>query len=344
MGKANKILLPILSSWLDLDGDDSDVVMSSRVRIARNLEAVNFPIAGEDELLPERVKGILDADYMLMKMSDLSLLERALLVEKHLISPYLMNKSKFGAVLINEAENSSVMINEEDHLRIQCMEPGLRLFDALERAMHIESEIENEVPFAFNPELGFLTSCVTNVGTGLRASVMVHLPGLVLTKRFNKMAEAIRSVGFVVRGIYGEGSHSLGHIFQISNQVTLGKTEEEIVMDLTQMMEQVIMQERVCRTHLKQKFHITLEDRVFRSFGLLKHARILTMLESLNAISDLHLGMELGVFEHITRQKINELILFSKPAFLRRAAGQDMLELEEKVIRASVIRDILQDV
>ncbi|MBC1406157.1 ATP--guanido phosphotransferase, partial [Listeria welshimeri] len=126
MGKANKILLPILSSWLDLDGDDSDVVMSSRVRIARNLEAVKFPIAGEDELLPERIKGILDADYMLMKMSDLSLLEQALLVEKHLISPYLMNKSKFGAVLINEAENSSVMINEEDHLRIQCMEPGLR--------------------------------------------------------------------------------------------------------------------------------------------------------------------------------------------------------------------------
>ncbi|WP_088811020.1 MULTISPECIES: protein arginine kinase [Listeria] len=344
MGKANKILLPVLSSWLDLDGDDSDVVMSSRIRIARNLAEEKFPAAFESEALISQVAGVLDDDYALFKMADLSLLERALLVEKHLISPYLMNKSKLGAVFINEAENTSVMINEEDHLRIQCMEPGLRLFDALERAMRIESEVEDVVPFAFNPELGFLTSCVTNVGTGLRASVMVHLPGLVLTKRFGKMAEAIRSVGFVVRGIYGEGSGSLGHIFQISNQVTLGKTEEEIVMDLTQMMEQVIMQERVSRTHLKQKFHITLEDRIFRSFGLLKNARMLTMLESASAISDLHLGMELGIFEHITRQKINELILFSQPAFLRRAAGQDMLELEEKVIRASVIRDILQDV
>ncbi len=344
MGKANKLFLPVLSSWLDLDGDDSDVVISSRIRIARNLAEEKFPAAFESEALIGQVVDVLDDSYMLLKMVDLSLLERALLVEKHLISPYLMNKSKLGAVLINEAENTSVMINEEDHLRIQCMEPGLRLFDALERAMEIESKVENVVPFAFNPELGFLTSCVTNVGTGLRASVMVHLPGLVLTKRFLKMAEAIRSVGFVVRGIYGENSGSLGHIFQISNQVTLGKTEEEIVMDLTQMMEQVIMQERVSRTHLKQKFHITLEDRIFRSFGLLKNARILTMLESSSAISDLHLGMELGIFEHITRQKINELILFSKPAFLRRAAGQDMLELEEKVIRASVIRDILQDV
>lgn len=197
--------------------------------------------------------------------------------------------------------------------------------------------------YAFDKEFGYLTSCVTNIGTGMRASVMVHLPGLVTTKRIKSVIEAIRSLGFVVRGIYGEGSMPASNIFQVSNQVTLGKTEAEIVEDLTQVMEQIIMQERVARTTLKQKFHIALEDRVFRSYGLLMNCRIISMKEAADAISDIRLGVELGFFEHISRQKMNELVLFSQPAFLRREAGRDMDELEEKVIRAKVIREILGD-
>ncbi|EUJ26579.1 ATP:guanido phosphotransferase [Listeria floridensis FSL S10-1187] len=344
MTKQNHLFLPVLSSWLSKDGDDSDVVISSRVRVARNFDQEEFPFYRQSSKVVERLRELLDDSFLLVQMQDLSILDRALLVEKHLISPYLMNESEHGAVFVNPSENISIMANEEDHLRIQCLEPGLRLFDALDKALMLERSIEEKQPFAFHEVYGYLTSCVTNVGTGLRASVMVHLPGLVATKRLRKVVEAIRSIGFTVRGIYGEGSRALSNVFQISNQVTLGKTEEEIVSDLTQIMEQIIMQERVSRTNLKQKLHIALEDRVYRAYGMLKNSRVISVQESSQAISDLHLGIELGYFEHISRQKINELLIFSQPAFLRKARGQDMNELEEKVIRASVIRDILEEV
>ncbi|EUJ16830.1 ATP:guanido phosphotransferase [Listeria aquatica FSL S10-1188] len=344
MMEQNRVLAPVLSSWLSKDGDDADVVLSSRVRIARNFEDELFPFYEQRDAVVERVRRVVDNSFLLFKMEELGILDRALLVEKHLISPYLMNESEHGAVFISPTENLSIMTNEEDHLRVQCLEPGLGLFVALENALRMTEQIEQAHPFAFHKEFGYLTSCITNLGTGLRASVMVHLPGLVATKRLKKVVDALRSIGFVIRGIYGEGSRSESNIFQISNQITLGKTEEEIVSDLTQIMEQVIMQERVSRTNLKQKFHISLEDRVYRAYGVLKNSRVISMRESGEAISDLRLGIELGYFEHISRQKINELLIFSQPAFLRKARGQDMNELEEKVIRASVIRDILEEV
>lgn len=334
---------PRLSSWLENEGDDDDVVLSSRIRLARNLKGELFPIYEQKEEIVNSIANIFDDNFTLFKMNVISKLEKALLVEKHLISPYLMKKSQHGAVFLNEEENVSIMLNEEDHLRIQCMTPGLRLFDALEAALQIDNYVEQKLTYAFDKQFGYLTSCVTNIGTGMRASVMVHLPGLVTTKRIKNVIEAIRSLGFVVRGIYGEGSMPASNIFQVSNQVTLGKTEIEIVEDLTQVMEQIIMQERVARTTLKQKFHIALEDRVFRSYGLLRNCRIISIREAADAISDIRLGVELGFFEHISRQKMNELILFSQPAFLRREAGRDMDELEEKVIRAKVIREILGD-
>ncbi|WP_240422340.1 protein arginine kinase [Listeria costaricensis] len=341
MTEKQMILSQRLSSWLAEDGDDCDVVISSRVRLARNIAGQPFPVYAQNAEIIERVSRVFPSGFLRMDMQDLTGLERALLVEKHLISPYLMSKSLQGAVLINEAEDVSIMINEEDHLRIQAMAAGLNLFKVLEGALEMDRKIEQEIPLAFDQQLGYLTSCMTNIGTGLRASVMVHLPGLVQTKRIRKMIEAIRSVGFVVRGMYGEGSRPASDIFQISNQLTLGKTEEEIVEDLTQVIEQLIMQERVARTSLKQKFHILLEDRLFRAYGLLKNSRVISAGESADAISDLRLGIELGYFEHIPREKMNELVLFSQPAFLRMAAEKDMSELEEKVIRASVIRTIL---
>ncbi len=244
---------PRLSSWLENAGDDDDVVLSSRIRLARNLKDEQFPVYEQKEEIVDNIAEVFDDNFTLIKMNQISLLQKALLVEKHLISPYMMNKSEYGAVLLNEEENVSIMLNEEDHLRIQCMTPGLRLFDALEAALQIDGYVEEKLSYAFDKEFGYLTSCVTNIGTGMRASVMVHLPGLVTTKRIKSVIEAIRSLGFVVRGIYGEGSMPASNIFQVSNQVTLGKTETEIVEDLTQVMEQIIMQERVARTTIKQK-------------------------------------------------------------------------------------------
>lgn len=331
---------PVLSSWLKLDGPESDVVISSRVRLARNFKDWNFSGAGLELL--ERVREVFgDEEFPLLEMGDLSLLQRGMLVERHLISPEMMRRHEFGAVMISQDEKASVMFNEEDHIRIQCMAPGLQLEQVLDAAFKLDDAFEGKMPYAFDKRLGYLTTCVTNVGTGLRASVMVHLPGLVATKQLQKTIEAIRRYGFVVRGMYGEGSRPASNIFQISNQVTLGKTELEIVQDLSDVMEQVIMQERVCRTKLKQKFHIVMEDRIFRAYGMLKYSRILAQKEAADAISDLRLGVQMGYVEHIPSQKVNELILFSQPAFLRKFAQRDMNELEEKVIRAAAIREIL---
>lgn len=333
---------PRLNTWLEARGEESDVVLSSRVRIARNLPNKVFPVYLQKEQTIDSVFGSLDESFQLLKLNDMQMLEKALLVEKHFISPYLMSKSEHGAVAINEKQNLSIMINEEDHIRIQSMVSGLNLEEALEKALQVENAMEAKLGFAYDEQFGYLTSCVTNVGTGLRASAMAHLPGLVTTKQIKKMIEAIRHLGFVVRGMYGEGSLPSSNIFQISNQVTLGKTELEIIEDLTEIVMQVIMQERVARTMLKQKYHIALEDRIFRAYGLLENCRMITEAESSDAISDLRLGVELGYLEHITREKVNELVIFSQPAFLRQAAGHDLNDFEEKVIRARVIRDLLE--
>ncbi|MBC1566560.1 protein arginine kinase [Listeria booriae] len=340
MGSEN-LFKPVLSSWLEQDGPQSDVVISSRVRLARNFKDWNFSGAGVELFARVREEFGTRDGFSFLAMGDLSVLERGMLVERHLISPEMMRRQDFGAVMVSDDERASVMFNEEDHIRIQCMAPGLQLEQVLNEAFVLDDELEINMPYAFDERLGYLTTCVTNVGTGLRASVMVHLPGLVATKQLQKTVEAIRRYGFVVRGMYGEGSRPASNIFQISNQVTLGKTELEIVQDLSDVMEQVIMQERVCRTKLKQTFHIAMEDRIFRAYGVLKHSRILAQKEAADAISDLRLGIQMGYVEHIPSQKVNELILFSQPAFLRRFAQRDMNELEEKVIRAAAIREIL---
>lgn len=330
-----------LSSWLAGQGNESDVVLSSRIRIARNLPNKVFPVHLQKNKTIDQVFESLNDNFQLFKMNELKVLDKALLMEKHFISPYLMRKSEYGAVAINNQQNLSIMINEEDHIRIQSMASGLDLQTALNEALQVEKDMEEKLEFAYDEQFGYLTSCITNVGTGLRASAMVHLPGLVMTKQVKKMLEAIRDLGFVVRGIYGEGSLPSSNIFQISNQITLGKTEVEIVEDLTEIVMQVIMQERIARTMLKQKYHIALEDRIFRAYGLLENCRMITEDESSDAISDLRLGIELGYLEHITRQKVNELVIFTQPAFLEKVAGHNLNQLEEKVIRARVIRNLL---
>lgn len=256
-----------VTSWMNEDGPDSDIVLSSRIRLARNLKHYQFPTmfnnTEAEEIINKLEKNFNNKltgfePFEILKMDELHSLHKRVLVEKHLISPNLADESANGAAILTENEDVSIMINEEDHIRIQCLYPGLQLKEALKRANILDDYIEGKVDYAFDESYGYLTSCPTNVGTGLRASVMVHLPGLMLTRQMNRIIPAVNQLGLVVRGIYGEGSEALGNIFQLSNQTTLGKSEEEIVDDLTSVVHQMITQERSAREALSKTSTIQL--------------------------------------------------------------------------------------
>jgi protein arginine kinase len=338
-----------VSSWMNEEGPDSDIVLSSRVRLARNFKDFSFPTVFSQEeavgiinVIKDRIKDAVIPEIgklEFLQMENLQSLEKQVLVEKHLISPHLAEDSPYGACLLSENEEVSIMVNEEDHLRIQCLFSGLQLNAALRRANFIDDYIEERIDYAYDEERGYLTSCPTNVGTGLRASVMMHLPGLVLTNQMNHLVPAINQLGLVVRGIYGEGSEALGNIFQISNQITLGKSETDIVEDLTSVVQQIIAQERSAREALVQTSNIQLEDRVYRSYGILQHARVIETKEAARCLSDVRLGIDLGYIKNISKSILNELMILTQPGFLQTYAGGPLRPHERDVRRAAFIRE-----
>ncbi|WP_096156020.1 MULTISPECIES: protein arginine kinase [Bacillus] len=345
-----KFLNLALSSWMNDEGPASDIVLSSRVRLARNLEDINYPTVASNEeskgivelLTKEMVESALFKELELVTISDLKPVEKRVLVEKHLISPHLAEDSPYGACLLSQDESISIMLNEEDHIRIQCLFPGLQLEEALIVAQELDDAIEEKVDYAFDEKYGYLTSCPTNVGTGLRASVMMHLPALVLTQQMNRIVPAINQLGLVVRGIYGEGSEALGNIFQISNQITLGKSEEDIVEDLLSVVNQLITQERSAREALLKTSHIQLEDRVFRSYGVLVNSRIIETKEAAKCLSDVRLGIDLGLIKQVSKTILNELMIVTQPGFLQQYAGGPLRPNERDIRRATLIRERLQ--
>ncbi|MCH1626130.1 protein arginine kinase [Fredinandcohnia quinoae] len=340
-----------LSPWMNQDGPDSDIVLSSRIRLARNFKHIPFSTVCtneeaqvivdlfENEFAGKSVPSI--GEFELLKMYELQPIEKRVLVEKHLISPHLAEDSAFGACLLSENEEVSIMINEEDHIRIQCLFPGFQLSEALHEANNLDDWIEEHVDYAFSETRGYLTSCPTNVGTGLRASVMMHLPALILTHQMSRIIPAINQLGLVVRGIYGEGSEAQGNIFQISNQITLGKTEEDIVEDLKSVVTQLISQERSAREALLKTSNIQLEDRVFRSYGVLANSRIIESKEASRCLSDVRLGIDLGYIENISRNILHELMILTQPGFLQSYAGGALRPNERDIRRASLIRERL---
>ncbi|WP_110925975.1 protein arginine kinase [Bacillus massiliglaciei] len=348
-----KFMENALSSWLSTDGPANDIVLSSRVRLARNLNNFSFPtIFSEEEgkavieLVRQRIKQEPNKEIgrlEMLEMNQLNPLEKRVLVEKHLISPQLADDSASGACLLSENEVVSIMVNEEDHLRIQCLMSGLQLREALQMANQLDDWIEEEMDFAYDEERGYLTSCPTNVGTGLRASVMMHLPGLVLTQKLNHIIPAINQLGLVVRGIYGEGSQALGNIFQISNQMTLGKSEKDIVEDLLGVVAQIITQERTAREALVRTSNIQLEDRVYRSLGILSNARVIETKEAGTCISDVRLGIDLGYIKDISKNILNELMILTQPGFLQKYAGGSLNPRERDIRRAALIRERLNN-
>jgi len=341
-----------VSSWMSAEGPDSDIVMSSRIRLARNFNEFTFPtlftfdeangvISSIEQMTQQHPLTEL-GKFELLKMEQLQPLQKRVLVEKHIISPHLANQAVNGACLLSENEEISIMINEEDHIRIQCLFPGLQLTEALSIANVVDDWIEGNVNYAFDEQYGYLTSCPTNVGTGLRASVMMHLPGLVLTQQINRIIPAINQLGLVVRGIYGEGSEALGNIFQISNQITLGKSEEDIVEDLMGVVKQLISQERNARDALVKTLNIELEDRVFRSLGVLENSRILESKEAAKCLSDVRLGIDMGLIKNIPKTILNELMILTQPGFLQQYAGGPLRPNERDIRRAALIRERLK--
>ncbi len=340
-----------VSPWLKEEGPDSDIVLSSRIRLARNFRDIPFPIVADKESLQKVTKVFKDyfehnsygdfKDLELVAMSGLDHIQKRVLVEKHLISPNLAENKDSGAAMISQNEQISIMINEEDHIRIQLYYPGFQLEKALDHALKFDDLLEENIHYAFDEHRGYLTSCPTNVGTGLRASVMVHLPALVMTQHLNRIIPAINQLGLVVRGIYGEGSEALGNIFQISNQITLGKSEQDIVEDLISVVSQIVEQERNARSRIQHESGLWLEDKIFRSYGVLLHSRIIQSKEAAKCLSDVRLGIDLGIINNISKSILNELIVLTQPGFLQNYAKNTLSPEERDIRRATLIRERL---
>ncbi|WP_027415298.1 protein arginine kinase [Aneurinibacillus terranovensis] len=341
-----------VSEWMNGGGGDADIVISSRVRLARNLQEHPFPMLATDsqsEQVIQKVQQAMEDEtfqelgpFEMIRMDDLTSLQKRVLVEKHLISPNLAGESRKGAAVVSTNEEISIMINEEDHIRIQCLFPGLQLKEAWSIANTIDDAFERHLDYAFHEQRGFLTSCPTNVGTGIRASVMMHLPALVMTQQINRILSAITHVGLVVRGLYGEGSEATGNLFQISNQITLGQSENEIVANLYSVARQIIEQERAARTLLLENNRLQLEDRLCRAYGVLTNARIIESKEAAQKLSDVRLGIDLDIVKGIEASVINELMIMTQPGFLQQYAGQQLTPDSRDERRARLIRERLQ--
>lgn len=337
--------------WMD-QGPESDVVISSRVRLARNLQAFPFPHLLNEEkgreimqqiIQAQRASGKKDLNQMqLFAFNKVAALDRYILVEKHLISPnHAESHQSYNGLLVNDDGSLAIMINEEDHLRMQCVLPGLQMEECYQRVQQIDDELEKNLNFAFNEYRGYLTSCPTNVGTGMRASVMLHLPATVITGQLNVLIHYIGQLGMTVRGIYGEGSEAIGNFFQVSNQITLGQTEEDINTNLTAITRQIIEQERMLRENLKSQMAIQMEDRVCRAYGILTNARMITSNEALGHLSDVRLGVDLGIIKDIQPFALNELVVAIRPSHLQKRAGKEMDPINRDIKRAEVIKEKL---
>ncbi|WP_281883957.1 protein arginine kinase [Paenibacillus sp. YYML68] len=353
MAEVNRFTEHALSDWMKGNGPESDIVISSRVRVARNLRQYPFPMLATNQQSEEVLHKAAElmnneelstiSQFTLVPLSQLNELQRRVLVEKHLISPALANESRNGAVILSDNESISIMVNEEDHLRIQCLCPGFQIKEAWDLAGQIDDLFEVQLEYAFDEKRGYLTSCPTNVGTGIRASVMLHLPALVVTQQINRILSAITQVGLAVRGLYGEGSEALGNLFQISNQITLGQSEEEIIENLYSVVRQIIEHERAARQKLLQDSRAKLLDRVSRSFGILSYAAIMDSKEAAQRLSDVRLGIDMGFIKKLSPQVLNELMVITQPGFLQQIAGEKLSAEERDIRRAQLIRDKISE-
>lgn len=337
-----------MTKWMESDGPLKPFVLSSRIRLARNFTFVPFPLAMNGEMAKRVIQEVRERivegsegfrmSYDLYESAKLSSQEKRLFLEKHLVSSEFIKERLPGLLLLNKDESVSIMVNEEDHLRIQSLLPGLQLYRAWDAANEVDDYIDEMMAYAFDEKLGYLTSCPTNVGTGLRASVMMHLPALALSGSMDRILQAASQIGLAVRGLYGEGSEAQGNMFQISNQQTLGRSEGELIDTLNDVAGQIATEEKNARDLLIRTNRLALEDRVWRSYGILKNSRILTSKEALERLSDLRLGIETALFEALDLDQVDELLFRIQPAFLQNTAGRELTPSERDSFRAEWVR------
>mgnify|MGYP003764155989 FL=1 len=297
---------------------NNDIVITSRIRLARNLKNYKFPIYMTESESNSVINEIYNAvskheNYKLTYMKDLSDVKKNSLIENHIISPALANKRNEGAFLLSPDGKTSVMINEEDHIRIQTIEDGLSLKECWKLSNEVDDIIEESVDYAFDRELGYITACPTNIGTGMRASVMLHLPALSITNQIDKLLYGVSQLGVAVRGVYGEGTKSIGHLYQISNQGTLGASEETLIDKINQIVMQIIDKEKNTREHLMKNNYDDLEDDFYRAYGLLTNARKMTVDEAMKLLSLIKLGSEMGITPMVKGKNIYQLMIWIQP-------------------------------
>ncbi|MGD1087527.1 MAG: protein arginine kinase [Verrucomicrobiota bacterium] len=333
-------------------GPHDRIVMSSRVRLARNLKGAAFPGWAKK---PERVK-VLETirpaveslpamqDAFSEAMDNLGALDKQILVERHLVSREHAAKSAGSGVVLNREETFCVMINEEDHLRMQALRPGLQLRQAWNAIDQLDSELEKKLDYAFDDELGYLTACPTNLGTGIRVSAMLHLPGLVLAEQINPIVQSVNKLGLAVRGLYGEGTEALGNVFQVSNQMTLGETETVIVERLEKVLAQIIEHEENARQTLLEKKPKTVYNHIGRAYGILANAHSISSKETMNLLSLLRLGVDLGLFPGAERSFVDELFLTTQPAHLQKQLSDKLSAEERDLLRSDMVRERLKNV
>jgi len=338
--------------WLRGTGPESDIVMSSRIRLARNLAQFPFPSRCSDSsraeieaLLRQIIERLpLPKPLYYFRLDNLETLDRQFLVERQLISRELAESHGHRGVGISESETISLMVNEEDHLRMQVLRSGLALDECWQEIDAIDDAIEAEVNYAFSEQLGYLTSCPTNVGTGIRVSVLLHLPALVITKEVQKVFQALQKIGLAVRGLYGEGSQAMGDFYQISNQATLGMSEKDLIKKVKDVVPNILAYERRARNNLVKENRQSLHDQVSRAYGNLRHAQTISSEETMHLLSSVRMGVNLGLIDDIEIPTINELFILTQPAHLQKLRHERLESAERNVVRASYIRQRLADV
>jgi len=326
--------------------------MSSRVRLARNLKDASFPgwakkaervrvldlIRPAIQALPEMNDAFAEA------MDNLSTLDKQILVERHLISREHAAKSAGSGLVLNRDETLCFMINEEDHIRMQALRPGLQMRQAWGAIDQADSALEKKLEYAFNPELGYLTACPTNIGTGIRVSAMLHLPGLVLAEQINPIIQSVNKLGLAVRGLYGEGTEALGNVFQVSNQMTLGESESAIVERLEKVLAQIIEHEENARGTLLEKKPKVVFNHIGRAYGILANAHSISSKETMNLLSLMRLGIDIGVFPGVERSLVDELFILTQPAHLQKQHSEKLTAEERDLLRADMVRERLKPV
>ncbi|MBI4051924.1 MAG: protein arginine kinase [Elusimicrobia bacterium] len=340
-------MLKFKMGWASATGPEVGTVLSSRIRLARNLSDYPFPNHAE----PKELKELMEVSFEALrkskhisrgahlKLEDLDHTDRRFLMERHLISHQLMTENKSRGVTIGEKEILSVMINEEDHLRLQGISPGLSLKETWERVEALEDDLGKKLRYAFDPKLGYLTACPTNVGTGLRASCLVHLPALTLTGQINRVLEGLSRLSLVARGLYGEGTQVMGDFFQISNATSLGHKEQEFIDNLEKVVQTLIQREKETQKNLAEgPQRIKTEDMVYRSLGILTHARSISFEEAMQHFSYIRMGLSLGWEMPATLEDLNELQILAQPAHIQMVAQKELQPSERDLLRATLFR------